>query len=223
MTQLNEGEILVSNPPDSIVHRQFKISQVFFYLFHPLLIPTLVSLALFLRSDLFTIILPIEMKLWFITVVCGFTLIIPAFSSFVLMRFKLIDSPDMEQRNDRILPLVINSASYLALLFSLKSNNIPPLLLYVIYSVIFAILAGLVINLFYQISLHTLGWSALATILISLSIRIGIPLLGLIISSLLISGIVGYAVLNQNARHNSRVYSGYATGILVILLVSLFG
>lgn len=223
MTQFNEDEFLASNMPDSLVPRQYKISHILFYIFHPLLIPTFITSALLLRPDLYTIILPFELKLWFLSVVSGFTLVIPAISVFILLKSKIIASPAMEQRSERVLPLLITSASYLALLFAVKSDNIPPLLLYVLYSVTFAILAGLMVNLFYQISIHTLAWSALATILISVSIRIGIPLLGLIITGVLISGIAGYVGLNQDARNKSRVYSGYAAGVLLIIVVSLFG
>ncbi len=223
MTLSDEHELSDPIITGSLHPGNSKLTQFLSSLFHPLLIPTYITSALMLRQDLYSIVLPVELKLWFISVVCGFTFVIPASSVFILLKFRVIESLAMEERNERIIPLLLASGSYMALLFSIKSNNIPPLFLYVLYAATFALLAGLLINLVYRISMHTLGWSALSAILIIVSIRIGIPLLGMIITSLLISGVVGFVGIKQNTRQQARVYSGYAAGVIVILLVSLFG
>lgn len=127
----------------------------------------------------------------------------------------------MVNRKERTLPIILASASYMVLLFTIRNTDVPPLLLYILYSATFALLAGLLINLIYKISLHTMGWSALATTLIMVTLRIGTPLLGLIIISILVSGIVGYARLKQNAHNQPQIYLGYIAGVLVIILISL--
>jgi hypothetical protein len=223
MTLSDENELSDTPLTGAIPPAHSKITQFLSSLFHPFLIPTYITSALMLRPGLYSIVLPVELKLWFISVVCGFTFVIPATSVFILLKFRVIESLAMKERNERIIPLLLSSASYMALLFSIKSNNIPPLFLYVLYSATFALLSGLLINLVYRMSMHTLGWSALSAILIIVSIRIGIPLLGMIIASLLISGIVGFVGLKQNTCQQARVYAGYAAGVIVILLVSLFG
>jgi len=198
----------------------YQVSRILSYLFHPLVIPTFIISALMLKPDLYTIILPLMYKLWFISVVCLFTLVLPVSGIFLLQKFKLISSLEMNSRKERTLPILLTSACYMALLFTIKATNVPPLFLYVLYSATFALLAGLLINLLYKISLHTLGWSALAATLTAVSLRIGAPLLSLIIASMLISGIVGYARLQQNAHKPSQVYLGYVAGVLVISLIS---
>lgn len=198
-----------------------RFPRILSYIFHPLLIPTLATLALMLQPDLYSIVLPYKLKLWFVSDVFLFTLLIPVSAVFVLQKFKVIHSVEMNQRNERTIPLLIAGTSYMALLFFMKSSNIPPVFLYVLYSATFALLAGLMINLVYKISLHTLGWSALAATLASISLRMGAPLLLFIILSVMISGIAGYARLKQNAHNQAQVYLGYVAGVCIIVLISL--
>jgi hypothetical protein len=200
--------------------QDFQVSRILSYVLHPVIIPTFIITTLMLRPDLYTIIIPFMYKLWFIMVVFLFTLVIPVSSIILLQKFKLISSLELQNRKERTMPILLTSASYMALMFTIKATNVPPLFLYVLYSATFALLAGLFINLLYKISLHTLGWGALAATLTAVSLRIGAPLLNLIIISILLGGIAGYARLQQNAHNNSQVYLGYITGVVVIILIS---
>ena len=110
----------------------------------------------------------------------------------------------------------------MALLYVLKTTNIPPVFLYLLYSATFSILVGLLINLVYKISLHTLGWGALAATLISISLRMGFALLLPIVVSVIIAGLVGYARLKQNAHKQAEIYLGYFAGVSVIIFIAYF-
>ena len=198
-----------------------KFSQLLSYFLHPLIIPTLAISALMLRPDLYSIVLPAWLKLWFIAIVFVFTLLIPAAGVLLLLKLNKIYSIELNQRTERTVPLLIASTSYMALLFFMKQPNIPPVFLYIVYSATFALLAGLLINMVYKISLHTLGWSALATTLIIISLRMGVSLLLLISLSVIISGFVGYARLKENAHNPAQVYMGYIAGALIVTGITL--
>ena len=204
-------------------NRDYNFSLFLSYILHPLLIPTLVTSALMMRSDLYSIVLPVNMKLWITGVVFAFTVVIPGASVLILLKFKAIQSHQLHERGERTLPLLIASSSFLALLYSLKSAGLPPVFLYVLYSAAFALLTGLLINLAYKISLHTLGWGALAATLTGISIRTGLPMLTFITVSIMLSGFAGYARLKQNAHNQTQVYLGYVAGVSIILLISYFG
>jgi hypothetical protein len=199
------------------------LSRILSYILHPLLIPILVTSALLLRPDVYTIVLPYALIGWFLSVVFFFTNLIPVAGMLILLKFNAVNSLDMNLRNERTLPLIITSTSFMVLLFSVKGTNIPPVFLYVLYSATFALLAGLIINLVYKISLHTLGWGAMVATLTLLSLRIGIPLLLFIGISIILSGLAGYARLKENAHNQAQVYLGYVAGVSVIILLSLFG
>lgn len=202
---------------------KFQLSHFLSIILHPLLIPVIATTALMLRPDLYSVVLPNNMKFWFISVVTVFTLLIPLAGVLILLKFNAVNSLEMSVRNERTLPLIISSTSFMVLLFSLKSTGIPPVFLYILYSATFALLAGLLINLFYKISLHTLGWGAIAAALTGVSLKLGIPLLAFIIVAVLLSGLAGYARLKQNAHNPAQIYLGYVAGISVIILISFLG
>jgi hypothetical protein len=201
--------------------RNISFSQLLSYLLHPLIIPTLAISALMLRPDLYSIVLPVWLKLWFIAIVFVFTLLIPAAGVLLLFKLNKVYSIELNQRTERTVPLLIASASYMALLFFMKQPNIPPVFLYIVYSATFALLAGLLINMVYKISLHSLGWSALATTLIIISLRMGVSLLLLISVAVILSGFVGYARLKENAHNPAQVYLGFVAGALIVIGITL--
>lgn len=198
----------------------YTLSRILSYILHPLLIPTVAVSALMLQPDLYPIVLPMGLKLWFISIIIVFTIVIPGSSVFILLNLKAINSIEQNQRSERTIPLLIASTSYIGLLFFIRQTNIPPVFMYLLYSATFALLAGLLINLVYKISLHTLGWGALAATIISISIRLGMLLLPLILISILLSGVAGYARLKENAHNQTQVYLGYIAGVCVVVLIS---
>ncbi len=196
-----------------------RFSKFLSYVLHPLIIPTLATAALLMRPDLYSIVLPLWLKLWYISVVFAFTWLIPAAAVFILLRVNAIYSIEMSHRGERTIPLLIASTSYMALVFFVRPTNIPPLFLYVVYSATFALLAGLLINMVYKISLHTLGWGAITATLVSISLRLGLPMLTLISVSILLSGLAGYARLKENAHNQTQVYMGYIAGVAIVMLI----
>lgn len=198
----------------------YTLSRILSFVLHPLLIPTLAISALMLKPGLFPGTLPNILKFWFLAVVFVFTLVMPAISVFILLKINAIYSIELKDRTERTIPLFITSASYMALLFFLKATIMPPIFLYILYSAALALLAGLLLNLAFKISLHTLGWGALTATLISISIKTGTPLFAYIVISILLSGIAGYARLKQNAHNQAQVYWGYTAGVSVIIFIS---
>ncbi|MDO9257676.1 MAG: hypothetical protein Q7U54_19320 [Bacteroidales bacterium] len=198
----------------------YSISRILSYILHPLLIPTLATSALMLQPDLYPIVLPVALKLWFVSVITVFTIIIPASSVFILLKFNAIYSVEQKNRSERTIPLLIASTSYIGLLVFIKPANIPPVFMYLLYSATLSLVTGLLINLVYKISLHTLGWGAFTAALISISIHLGMHLLLLILISILLSGLAGYARLKQNAHNPAQVYLGYIAGVSVVILIS---
>jgi len=203
--------------------RNNQFSGILSYILHPLIIPTLATSVLLMRPDLYTIVLPNTMKIWFIWVVFIYTLVIPSAAVLLLVKFKSVYSLELKLRTERTIPLLIAGTSYMVMLYTLKTTNIPPVILYVLYSATSALLAGLLINMIYKISLHTLGWGAVAATLTSISLRMGVTLLAIILISWILSGLAGYARLKENAHNQTQVYLGYVAGVCVIILISLLG
>lgn len=132
----------------------------------------------------------------------------------------MIDSLTMSKREHRNIPLLIVSSSYLAMLYFMKLLGTPPAVLYILYTALFALLIGLLVNLFYKISLHTLGWGAMASSFAGLMTETGFNMIIIIIGVIAIAGVVGYARLKEKAHSAVQVYSGFLLGFLSILLLT---
>jgi hypothetical protein len=201
--------------------KDLSFSLLLSYILHPLIIPTFATIILMFRQDLFPTILPLPLILWFVSLIVIFTFVIPAIGVLILLKLKAVNSVLMNQRTERTAPLLISSASYLALIWFLRPSDIPPVFLYVVYSATMALLAGLLINMVYKISLHTLGWGALTATFISISIRTGMPLVTIICYTATLAGFAGYARLKENAHNPTQVYLGYVAGASMMLFISL--
>jgi membrane-associated phospholipid phosphatase len=90
----------------------------------------------------------------------------------------------------------------------------------VLYGALFTLLLGLIINLTYKISLHTLAWGATVASLAGISLKMMIDIPGIIISAVLLSGLVGFARLKLNAHNPSQVYLGWIAGVSIILILT---
>jgi len=202
--------------------RNFTFSRILSFILHPLIIPALATLALLNRPDIYPIVLPDNLKIWYLSVVVVFTLVLPLAGVLILLKLNILSTIEMKIRSERTTPLVLSAISYISLLFIIKPAGIPPILLYILYSATITLLSGLLINLVYKISLHTLGWSGITCMLTGLSMQSGLSFLSLIIVAILLSGIAGYARLKQNAHNQAQVYSGYVAGAGIIILFFLF-
>jgi hypothetical protein len=199
-----------------------RLAKILSYLFHPLLIPTyatllLLNLPLFLSNSL-----SMEARTWLLILVSGFTFVIPVVIITTLYYFRLISSIELDQPKERTMPLLFSAMSYYALLYMLRQSGLPAYFLYFIYGALLALLTGLMINLVYKISLHTLGWGAAVASLVGLSVKMGVDIPLIIIAAILISGITGYIRLKINAHNPTQVYLGFVTGVCIITLLTLF-
>jgi hypothetical protein len=196
-----------------------RLSYYLSYILHPVVIPTLATVALWKMPEAGVFSLPLKMKLWFTLTVFFYSFALPASVIFLLSRFKIIDSMQLGNRKQRVLPLLIASISYFFMVYSLKTLPVPPALLMVLYLASLTLIAGLLINLFFKISLHTLGWGSFIASLAGINIRSGIDLLWLIIVTILMAGLAGYARLKQDAHSPTELYLGYLSGIFISVAV----
>jgi len=194
---------------------ELRIAHILSFLLHPLLIPTyaallILNLPLFLSSTL-----SLEAKTWLVILVFVFTCILPTVIILVMYRFRLIDSPELDKSNQRTIPLIFTSLSYMGLLYILRGSGLPDYFLYLIYGALFTLLVGLLINLAFKISQHTLAWGALSGLFIGLAIHQELNMTIIICVTILISGLAGYSRLKLNAHTPPQVYLGFITGVTV--------
>ena len=186
---------------------------------HPLLMPTLLFLALFFLA-------PIPLGLesldpTFRWIVLGFifiyTFAIPSYFIYLLKRWGFIQSYQLENLQDRRIPYFLTAFVYAILGYFLytKNSTLFPCA-FILWSITAVILAVAIISLWWQISAHAAGIGGVIGALAGILIKFGelnlfIPLL----CSLVLAGYLIAARLQLNAHTPSQVGVGFFLGILL--------
>lgn len=204
-------------------------------LFHPLLIATyMYVLLLLINPYLFgsngfvshTAMLTLLMMVLY-------TFVIPLVSVLIMWALNMVSSVMMEERTERIGPMLLVMILYFWVCYNLVSNGDTPIIFSAFLTgVTIALSIAFVVNVADKISLHTLGMGGLVgMVMISLAIfgggGIGIGgytlSLGLLlILVVLLAGLVGSARLALGAHTRVQIYAGYVVGFFSQFLAYFF-
>ncbi|MEI6822060.1 MAG: hypothetical protein WCL51_08985 [Bacteroidota bacterium] len=196
-----------------------RIAQVTSYLFHPLLMPTYMMAILFNLQTFFSSFIRYEYKLTIIAYVFLITFVFPVVMSFVFLKMKVIQSLQMEGRQERTLPYLSVIIFYYSVYYLMKRAELPGVYLLIFLAIVLLTIVAFFINFKFKISIHSMAIGALTGILIGLSIRLNINLIPILLTTIIVSGLVCFARLALNAHKSSEVYIGYLLGIGYMLLV----
>ena len=193
-----------------------KTAKIISILGHPIFHPTWMMIIMLLSG--ITRFTPGN-DLTFLTITFSMTCLIPALIIVMMKRWHVIDSFEMEDRDDRLGPLFI---MILFLYATLRFFNKMPLFsvfsFYLTTTIVATILA-FIITFFWKISLHSLGWgctTACLFVMTTASIRMYLPYF---IGSIIISGIVAAARLKVKSHSNAQIYTGFAMGFATVIIM----
>ena len=199
-----------------------KTARIISIIGHPIFHPTWMMIILLLSG--ITRFTPGN-DLTFLTITLSLTFLVPALVIVMMKKWHVIDSFEMEDRDDRLGPLFIMIMFlYVTLRFFNKFQLFSIFSFYLTTVIVVTILA-FIITFFWKISLHALGWGNLTAclfIMTTASIRMYLPCF---IGSIVISGIVAAARLKLKSHSNAQIYSGFVMGfatVIIIYFVTLF-
>jgi membrane-associated phospholipid phosphatase len=209
-------------------------------LFHPLLV-------LSYMLTLFMLINPYAFGIHHLHEPYGLELLLRVFlSSFfipfvaiLMLRFTgLVQSLEMPERQDRIVPYIVTGIFYLWLFRNLLDNTmVPSLFTSFALGTTIALFLAFFINLFSKISIHAVGMGGLIGMIILLMVyfpdysTVNIPLgqqvlqistTLLLLATLLLAGLVGTARLSLKAHVPMDLYGGYFIGFSAQMIGSQF-
>ena len=196
-----------------------KLAQFISIIFHPILLPTWMFL-IFIASGICEVsFIKAEICL---AVIFGTTFILPALSLLVLKKCNVIESFTMEKREERFIPIFI--VVIFLYITSRFFNGIHALALYNFYLICNLILCVIVfwINFWWKISMHEIGWGAFSSTLLIMTTISSQIFLPYFISSIILSGVVGSARLYLKSHSTSQIYTGFAVGFIIPLLIYNF-
>jgi hypothetical protein len=153
---------------------------------------------------------------WFsVMLITNFTILIPIGVVYYLYWRKKISSIQLEVREERPLPLVINLISYSIAFLMFRYLQFPNII--VSYFAVIVIIAGLslVVSLNYKISLHALAWGSLVGVIYALSQKVGVELHLILSILILLSALILSARLWLQAHIWHEIYTAWISSALI--------
>jgi membrane-associated phospholipid phosphatase len=124
----------------------------------------------------------------------------------------IISSWSVENRKERIIPLLLTTLLYAATSYIVFRFPIPVFLKSFIFASFFLSVIVTIINFWWKISLHSVGVGALSALVLILSLKMHSPLLWYLISIIIIGGLVLSSRLKLNSHNPLQVWIGFLTG-----------
>jgi hypothetical protein len=191
---------------------QKSIARVFSTLFNPVIIPTLGLFILFqLNTYIKFAVSPGAMRLMLLLVFFN-TAIAPVLSLLIMKRSGYVKSLSLEDRNERIFPLLLAAALFFITYYMLRQITLPPIVYFYIISSTLLLLVTLMVTFFRKISIHMVSLGGLTAFLIIASLLLRTEVSMLIIAAILVSGATGSSRLILKAHSPLEVYAGYLLG-----------
>ncbi len=186
---------------------------------HPILLPTWMFLIIIVSGVCKVAHINAAICL---SIVFATTFIIPAVFLLILKKIGVIKSLMMESREDRFIPIFI-----LAIFLYVTTrffSNIETLGIFNYYLICNTVLCAIVfwVNLYWKISMHTIGWGgfvAMLFVMSTVSARIYLPYF---IASIIISGVVASARLYLKSHSDAQIYTGFTVGFIVVFTLYQF-
>lgn len=198
-----------------------KIAKIISVVFHPMLIPSYTILILFNINNYISLLIPFSAKLLILGMVFITTFLFPILFIFIMKRKGIVKNLQMETREERIYPFAVTAIFYFLSYYMLKQLHISDIYYLFLLGATFLIIIALLITFYWKISVHMIGIGGMLGALIGISFRINVDFVFLIALTVLCSGIVGFARLKLNAHKPLQIYTGFLSGVIIMLLVFL--
>ena len=199
-----------------------KPARIISIIFHPLLMPVYGMAIIFSAPTLYTYI-PFEVKRLVILIVLVNNVLLPLSLLPFFIHSRMISSWSMNERQDRVIPLIINTMLYIVTSYILFRFTVPHFLKSYIMTVGLLSLIATLINLRWKISLYSMGAGLLLSVVIMLSVKMYTPLIWYIIPAGIAAGFVLSSRLQLNYHNPGQVWCGFFAGLLGFsLLIMLF-
>jgi hypothetical protein len=190
--------------------------------FHPLLIPLYCILIILSAPTLFDFI-PFEVKKLLLLVIVINNFFLP-FSLILYLRYrKLITTFVIDNREERMLPLVLTTFFYFVTVYIFLKFRIPVFIKTFVLTAAIISMVVMMINLWFMISIHAAGVGALLATVLVLSVKMQTPLTWFLIPVILISGAVLSSRLLLNSHTPREIWFGFFLGLgITALLLWIF-
>jgi hypothetical protein len=186
--------------------------------FHPLLIPLYCLLIILSAPTLFDFI-PFQIKRLLILIILINNVCMPLVLMGYLRFRNLITSVVIDNRKERVLPLVLTTFFYLVTVYIFIKYHIPVFIKTFVLTAAIISLAVMIINFWFMISIHAAGAGALLATVLVLSLKMHTALTWFLVPAVLIAGIVLSSRLLLNSHTPREAWYGFLLGFGVTALL----
>lgn len=202
-----------------------KLARTISVIFHPFLMPVYGLLIIFIAPTLYNY-LPSAVKKLVIFVVLTNNVLLPLSLIPLLVHNNIIRSWFLNERSDRLIPLIISTILYFLTTYIIFRFHVPGMLkLFFIATACLSLIATL-INFWWKISLYSIGTGEILALILVLSFKMYTPLLWYLIPSILAGGLILSARLQLGLHNPGQVWAGFFTGFLgfavIVILLQQF-
>ena len=195
-------------------------ARVISYIFHPLLMPTL-GLLILLNSGTYISLLDPAAKRAILFVMALGTLLFPLIMLPVFHYRNLVTDVRNTSREERLIPMLIILILYIITFVYFIRLPLSKIIHSYVLSITLSLLFLLLISLRVNLSSHMTALGGLTGLVIALILLYGTPLVGILLITLLVSGLTGTARLWLREHRSVEIYSGYLLGFTVVLATLL--
>ncbi len=201
------------------------IAHAISYVFHPLFVMTYIMLLIaWINPYLFGVYHPTNSRIVaLIMMVFAYTFLIPACTSVMMKYLGFIESLEMQDRKERIGPLIVCMVCYFMMSYMFYRNaEIPNACTIFMVGSSIALSVAFFINLFSKISLHALGMGGLLGMVVITMIYFSygtftiagfsMSMNALLMLVIILSGLVGTSRLLLEAHEPMDLYGGFFIG-----------
>lgn len=188
-------------------------------LFHPLLMMTYASVALFTCTYLS--LLPVRMRLFLMGEVSMLTCLLPILFITILYKLKVVGHWALRDRGDRALPLFVNVCGYAVCTWALARQGLPVWALAFFIGATALAFVCWVVSFWWKISAHAAGMAAFTTVAFVLAFRIPSLPLAFPLSLTIATGLVGSIRVYLGRHTLAQVAAGATVGCAAMTAVSL--
>ena len=197
------------------------IAQVFSTLFSPLLIPT--YCVIFALCDTYLYSIPNETKWNSIMIVFAITAAVPLIGIYLLTRFRIVDDPGLNRREERLYPYILTFLCYLGTALYMKNVHAPAWLSLFMLGGAAANLINFLVNFKWKISSHGAAMGGLIAVILYIAYK-GYnvwPIEIWLFIAILLTGIVCTSRLILRRHTLMQITAGVACGFACVYLAML--
>ena len=202
--------------PDKYFLMEKRIAQVISVVFYPLFVPTYAFGILLTMPAYFSALMPASDKWTIMGIVFFTTCVLPTLFFIVMIKTGIVSTTYLSKREDRTLPYIVSIIFFYLAYYMLKRLQVSPVLYYFMIGATLLNILVMGTNFFWKISSHMASLGALTGMMVGLSYFLGTFYFVFIATTILASGITGFARLKLQAHTPSQIYAGFALGFLTI-------